>query len=282
MKMSNFLSMTLRDGRKFAWREYGAKNGLPLVFLHGNLNSRMFAPAWVDTDSVTESAGVRLIAVDRAGYGDSSPHPGRTYGACADDVTQLLDHLSIERAAILGYSSGGPNALSCVAHQPTRFSVCGLLSSDGPYAQMGGDIIPTLFKVPEVTEEFSRERAVTAYRELKQAYEGMKNEARREIALADLDHAVKQGHDAGPAQDALLETGNWDFNVADIDTSSVPVLIWHGEADTDVPVSVGKYLAEYIAGSEAFFVEGESHSMIRRKWGHVLSTLKQRVDDRSL
>jgi hypothetical protein len=37
------VTMLLRDGRKLAWRTYGRaldRGGFPVVFMHGNLNSR--------------------------------------------------------------------------------------------------------------------------------------------------------------------------------------------------------------------------------------------------
>ena len=225
------------------------------------------------TDSITESAGARLIAVDRSGYGESSFHANCNYRACADDVSQLLDHLQLSRAAVLGYSSGGPNAMACAVQHPGLFSACGLISSDGPYSQIGGDIVQTLFHVPAVTPAISLERTAAAHADLREAYASMKNEWRREVALADLERAVQQGYGAGPAKDALLETGAWDFNVADIDTAAVPVLLWHGDADGDVPPSVGRYLADNIPGVQAEFVEGESHSMIRRRWGNILTQI---------
>jgi len=67
-----FSKMVLRDGRNLAWREFGAiQQGFPVIFSHGNLNSRLFEPVWGNTDAVTNEAGVRLIAVDRPGYGES-------------------------------------------------------------------------------------------------------------------------------------------------------------------------------------------------------------------
>jgi pimeloyl-ACP methyl ester carboxylesterase len=75
----------LRDGRKLAFREYG--QGFPVVFLHGNLNSRLFAPSWGKTEEETAAAGCcRVIAVDRPGYGDSCFQPGRQHADAARDV----------------------------------------------------------------------------------------------------------------------------------------------------------------------------------------------------
>jgi hypothetical protein len=42
--------MTLRDGRRLAWREYGdVDHGYPVVFTHGVFNSRLFEPMWEKT-----------------------------------------------------------------------------------------------------------------------------------------------------------------------------------------------------------------------------------------
>ena len=43
----------LRDGRALALREYGSAIGLPIIFTHGNLNSRLFEPVWDLTQEVS-------------------------------------------------------------------------------------------------------------------------------------------------------------------------------------------------------------------------------------
>jgi pimeloyl-ACP methyl ester carboxylesterase len=50
--------------------EYGLAQGgcgLPVVFLHGNLNSRLLAPAWAHSQELTAGAGCRVLALDRPG-----------------------------------------------------------------------------------------------------------------------------------------------------------------------------------------------------------------------
>lgn len=289
MTLRNFASITLRDGRKLAFREYG--QGFPVVFLHGNLNSRLFAPSWGKTEEDTAGAGCKIIAVDRPGYGDSCFHANRQYSDVADDVTELLDHLQLERAAVVGYSSGGPNAMACAAHMaPSRVAALGLLSSDGPYAQMGASVVQQLFHLSEeevaetvggpLTPAMSLVRAEKNFSDLRGAFESLSKPDRRELALADLEHAASQGLDKGPAQDALLESAPWGFSLEQLceglDRGSTPCLLWHGEQDTDVPVSVAQFLAERlerVPGTQVRLVPGESHSMIRRKWCDFLTTL---------
>lgn len=51
--------------------------------------------------------------------------------------------------AVLGFSSGGPNAMAVAALSP-NVTVCGLVSSDGPYSKMSVDQIESVYgSVPE-------------------------------------------------------------------------------------------------------------------------------------
>ena len=52
----------------------------------------------------------------------------------------------------------------------------------------------------------------------------------------------------------------------------------HGDEDHDVPVAAGRWLAERIGKSSgapctAEFVEGESHTLIRRNWLRILESV---------
>src|SRR5687768_5099415 len=102
-------TISLRDGRSLAYAEWGDPSGAPVVLLHGSPSSRLFRP----DEGETASAGVRLITVDRPGYGGSDFDPERTLLGWVDDLTQLVDALELERFVLVGHSSGGPYALAC-------------------------------------------------------------------------------------------------------------------------------------------------------------------------
>lgn len=89
-------------------------SGPALVLLHGHtLDHRM----WRDHLEAL-AARYRVITPDLAGHGrsglspDGAPH--------ADDLAALLNHLSIERAALCGFSMGGAVAVSFGLHHPGR------------------------------------------------------------------------------------------------------------------------------------------------------------------
>ncbi len=64
------------------------------------------------------ACGLRLISYDRPGYGDSTPHPGRTMADCAGDARVICEALGIDRLAMWGLWGGGPHVLACAALLP--------------------------------------------------------------------------------------------------------------------------------------------------------------------
>ena len=97
-------------------------DGPALVLLHSSVcDRRMWDPQW----PVLVDAGYRVVRCDFRGFGDS-PVADRPYGDAAD-VTDLLEHLGIERAALVGASYGGRVALQVAAARPEAATALVLL-----------------------------------------------------------------------------------------------------------------------------------------------------------
>src|SRR5690348_15425754 len=106
-------SITLRDGRRLAYRESGDPSGRPVLFCHGWMASRLTGHP---DDALTASLGVRLISADRPGIGASDPDPRASLLTVAGDLQALADALELDRLALAGHSGGGPYALA-LAHR---------------------------------------------------------------------------------------------------------------------------------------------------------------------
>ena len=83
--------------------------GFPVLLIHGFASSKnvnWINPGWVKT--LTE-AGYRVIALDNRGHGESEKlYDPELYSSpiMAEDAHNLLDHLGLEEAFVMGYSMG--------------------------------------------------------------------------------------------------------------------------------------------------------------------------------
>jgi pimeloyl-ACP methyl ester carboxylesterase len=116
--------LMLADGRRLGYAVWGEPEGQPALLFHGSPGSRLFCPDPV----ATAAAGVRLVTVDRPGYGRSAAAPGRRIMDWPADIEQLVTALGIDRFALIGHSSGGPYALACALAMPQRITRMALVS----------------------------------------------------------------------------------------------------------------------------------------------------------
>ncbi len=114
-----------------AWREAGS--GSPLIFLHGLGGTRGSWNPQLHAFSSTR----RCIAWDMPGYGESSAESPLTYDRIAARLVELLDHLAIERADLVGLSFGGMHALHTALAYPTRVGKL-VLADTSPAFGMNG------------------------------------------------------------------------------------------------------------------------------------------------
>jgi pimeloyl-ACP methyl ester carboxylesterase len=124
--------LRLADGRLLAWAEWGDPRGAPVLFLHPSPGSRLFCP----DVQVTALKGVRLITVDRPGYGGSDPVRDPSLTGFAADLTRLVDHLWLGQFPVVGWSGGGLYAAACAALMGERVSALGLVAAPAPDDQV--------------------------------------------------------------------------------------------------------------------------------------------------
>jgi pimeloyl-ACP methyl ester carboxylesterase len=91
-------TLTLLDGRKLGYAQYGSLTGRPIILHHGLAGSRFDAASFHE---VGQQLDARIIGVDRPGMGLSSSHPNRTLLDFAKDVEHLTDHLKLDRYSVM-------------------------------------------------------------------------------------------------------------------------------------------------------------------------------------
>ncbi|HEY5171415.1 MAG TPA: alpha/beta hydrolase [Acidimicrobiia bacterium] len=110
-------TLVLADGRVVGFATYGPNLGVPVVWCHGGPGSRL-EPAGFEP--FLERLGLRVIGIDRPGYGRSSLQPGRSIADWVPDCISVADALDVERFLAVGVSTGGAYALAVAATAPER------------------------------------------------------------------------------------------------------------------------------------------------------------------
>src|SRR5437660_6984016 len=102
-------------------------SGAAVVLIHGHPFNRTM---WAPQIQPLVTAGFRIVAPDLRGYGDSAVTEGTVaMRELADDVSGLIAHLEIKRAAVIGLSMGGLVAMELVLANPARFWAIGLVAT---------------------------------------------------------------------------------------------------------------------------------------------------------
>lgn len=265
--------VALPDGRTLAWAEFGDPRGRPVIYCHGFPGSRLEPRVAEELASRLE---VRLVGVDRPGYGQSTLGSGRRICDWPRDVAAVADALGIERFSVIGVSAGGPYAAACGYDLPERVSRVAIVCGLGPpesmvqgtqmhwYARWGlrvaagfAPISRLLFallalgvrSIGETGYALWAKRYSAADREVLQRPEV------RSLLLAAFREGTRNGGVA-LSEDLGLLARPWDFP---LDGVQVPVDLWHGEADAVVPPEMGRFVASRLKNCRARFLPGEGH-----------------------
>ncbi len=281
--------ITLADGRTLACLALGEPGGAPVMYFHGYPGSRLEGRL---AAGAARRLGLRLLAPDRPGFGDSSFQPGRTIGAWAADIARLADRFALERFAVVGVSGGGPYALACAARIPERVSRVALVCALGPTGRKGlidgmvtlnrlalavGSRLPSLARL--VIDLAAR--LVRRHPERYLAYMLASAPPADRTVLADAGYralfadstaaALRQGG-RGAAWEFTLLARPWDFRLEEV---PAPVRIWHGLADNIVPPAMARRLAAALPHSEPHYLPDEGHfSLVVRHLDAVLTDLR--------
>lgn len=275
MPNSEHHEVTLRDGRTLAYAEHGSPSGRAIIYCHGVPSSRVEGDLIINPATVA-ALGLRVIVPDRPGMGYSQPQSGRRIVDWPNDVVDLAGALGVDTFGVLGSSGGAPYAAACGALIPDRVRVVGVLGGVAPadapgfLSSMSGPL-RMMFRLgriaPAVLRGLFRLNLRAMRRGGPRASQRMAAWApeadrihlqRAEVSggfMACFEEACRQGP-AGPTEDMSLIARPWGFDLAAV---KVPVLLWHGEQDRNVPVAAGRHLASAFPNCRATFYANDAH-----------------------
>jgi non-heme chloroperoxidase len=109
-----------RDGRTSYYIDEGDPGGRPVVFIGGAGTSLEAFQLTEFARTSREELGLRVISVERNGFGESQLDLDLDYADYNNEILAVLEHLGIDRFAILAISGGGAYAAQLAAQVPER------------------------------------------------------------------------------------------------------------------------------------------------------------------
>lgn len=225
-------TFTLPDGRALAWCSYGDPTGVPLIHFHGTGLSRLEA---LTGDEAARAQGVRLIAADRPGFGQSTPLPGRSIVQGAQDVAALARHLGLEQYALSGFSGGFPHALALATIAPEKAFYLAAMNTAGDLHDPSARALSLAARVMLnilTRPLFARMLWTAMFRDLSKTYAIETTPYHGELVAA----AMREGSEGNMAtikhEIDLFYQHAWGI---DWRAATCPIEMFHGDRDGNLP-----------------------------------------------
>jgi pimeloyl-ACP methyl ester carboxylesterase len=269
------------DGRRVGVAEFGAPDGPVVLLVHRSPGSRLLDP----DPAATAAAGVRLVCVDRPGYGASDPVAAPARAAAADDVEAVVGALDLVDVALVGWSGGGQFAVEAATRPGVRARSLTLLATPAPYHEISwlpDELVELCDTVPaDPAGALDRIRAASAW--LGDAPEtaalgdpGPADAAARERpgvaeALVVMTvEAARQGGE-GMAFDIVAGSRRDPFAFAAVDA---PVHLYGGDADLAIGLEHLDWWADRLPGAVRHVLADTGHLLALTHWAEILRTAR--------
>jgi len=277
-------TITLADGRTLGFSVFGDPDGVPVIALHGTPGSRL---KFADSDEVARRLGLRLISVDRWGYGLSSPHSDGTLTDFGADMVVLADRLGLGQCVVTGVSGGGPYAVATAAAFGPRALALALVSPIGiidagtrlsPFHHVCFRLLPRFgFGVATAFHIYRAGLLGVPHSALRLALSlgpavdrrTLDDPSIRQRLIDTFASGLKPGV-AGAVGDMGLFVKPWELDMTAI---TAPAKIWIGTADRNVPAHAVGALAGALPRCDVTRLVGEGHLWIARNGDVVMSWL---------
>src|SRR5262245_927767 len=257
--MSGFIerTVTMPDGRTIGVADYGVPGQTAVIWCHGGPGCRL-EPTY--SAEAAARVGLRLVGIDRPGYGRSTPQPGRTIGGWVDDALAVADELGLAKFATIGVSTGGAYALAVAAKSPRVIGTVACCAvTDMRWAE-GKAMMPAnarIWSAPnraaarEIAEEMlgvggANLAGVTAMPLAPSDQKLFADAAWLRHWDANVPEMVAQGA-LGFADDRIADGPGW--HTFDVRRIECPVVVLHGTADTFAPVGLARHTHRIVPGA---------------------------------
>jgi len=259
----NAAYITTKDGVDIYYKDWGPKNGQPIVFSHG---WPLSSDSWESQMFFLANQGYRVIAHDRRGHGRSSqPWDGNDMDHYADDLAAVIEALDLKNAILFGFSTGGGEVARYVGrHGTRRVAKLGLISAVPPLmlktADNPGGLPKEVFDGIRAGSEKDRSQL---YLDIASGPFYGYNRPGAKPSQGIINSWWMQGMQGGAKNtyDSIKAFSETDFR-EDLKKFDKPTLIIHGDDDQIVPIdAAGRSSARIVKNSKLIVYAGAPHGL---------------------
>lgn len=249
-----------KDGTSIFFKDWG--EGQPIVFSHG---WPLSSDTWDPQMFFLGQQGFRVVAHDRRGHGRSQQTwDGNHMDVYADDLAQLIEHLDLTNAVLVGHSTGGGEVARYLGrHGSKRVSKVVLISAVPPL-MLRSESNPngTSIEVFDGIRQGLAENRAQFYRDFTVPFFGFNREGAK-VSQGLQDSFWMQGMlgSIKSQYDCIAQFSETDFygDLAKIDVST---LVLQGDDDQIVPLAAsGELTARLVKGATLKVYPGFPHGM---------------------
>lgn len=257
-------------GRAVHYIDTGEAGWRPVLFLGGTGTS---ARAFLMTEylqTLRRQLHLRFVSVERNGFGDTVYDPTWTFADYVDEVGAVLEHLKLQRFAMVAISGGGPYAAHIAARMPER------LLSVHMMAALADTRAPAMDCSMPI-EALAKGLAPTVGNPQSWWHMADASPTKRIPGFADrsYDEGARAFFIRGQGGDALPEAAEMKrycgHPLPDLSSAKAPLFTYYGGADTSVVPANGAYWRAHFGGvnTERAY-PGEGHDAQYRHWDQAL------------
>jgi non-heme chloroperoxidase len=255
--------ITTKDGVQLYYKDWGPKNGQPIVFSHGwPLNS----DSWESQMIFLANQGYRVIAHDRRGHGRSSqPWDGNDMDHYADDLSTVIETLNLKNAVLVGFSTGGGEVARYVGrHGTSRVAKVALISAVTPVmikSEKNPNGVP--LEVFDGIRAGQLANRAQLYKDIAAGPFYGFNRPGAKMSQGLIDNWWLQGMQGGHKNtfDSIKAFSETDMT-EDLKKIDRPTLIVHGDDDQIVPIDIsGRAAAKLVKNSQLLVYPGAPHGL---------------------
>lgn len=283
-----FRTVPLCGGRQLGYFEYGDPDGIPAVYLHGSLDAGLFMRS-----QKLNGNGVRLIAVERPGVGESTPSPDPSPEAYARDLVQLADALQLDGYAVIGRSMGSWDAVALTLADPSRARLLVLASGRLPVSETTQHaheqpfyraLFQSIWQSEAVGKAMLRMLLLQLHLRGPAAFLQASGRPRLECELIAnplfMRHIravwLRSGMHGPDPVHAHLKLYRDAVTDPPWQNLSVPTVLVHGDVDGEVPVSRLEAQTQSFTQRQIVVFPGVGHMLVHLAMGEVLRVVAER------